>query len=147
MNFRNGSNRLCDIVTGDETRIYHQQIGHKSTNAGWVTEGESPIIVVRRGRFGLKTLFSIFFKSNGPVLTHAIDKYHTVNHNYYIENCLKPVAKEIRKRSRQLQRASNFFLTTLDPILIKMSSIILTKEGIVIMSYSPYSLDFGPCNY
>ena len=27
--FRAGSWRLCDIITGDETWIYHRQIGHK----------------------------------------------------------------------------------------------------------------------
>ena len=31
--FRAASWRLCDIITGDETWIYHRQIGHKSTNA------------------------------------------------------------------------------------------------------------------
>ncbi len=30
--FRNGSWRLCDIITGDETWIHHRQIGHKPTN-------------------------------------------------------------------------------------------------------------------
>ncbi|CAF1572948.1 unnamed protein product, partial [Didymodactylos carnosus] len=34
--FRAGSWRLCDIITGDETWIYHRQIGRKSTNASWI---------------------------------------------------------------------------------------------------------------
>ncbi|CAF3134373.1 unnamed protein product [Rotaria sp. Silwood2] len=98
--FRDGSWRSCDIIIGDETWIYHQQIGHKSANASWVTEGELPTTVARRGRFEPKTLFSIFFKSNGPVLIHAVDNDKTVDHNYYIENCLKPAVKEIRKQRK-----------------------------------------------
>ena len=51
-------------------------------------------------RFEPKTLFSIFFKSNSPVPIHAVDKDKTVDHNYYIENCLKAVVKEIQKQRK-----------------------------------------------
>ncbi len=95
--FRSGSWRLCDIITGDETWIYQRQIGHKSTNKSWVGEGESPTTMVRRSTFEPKNLFCIFFKSNGSVLIHRVDKGKTIDHNYYIENCLKPVVKEIWK--------------------------------------------------
>ena len=71
--FRNGSWRLRDIITGDETWIYHRQIHHKSTNKTWIGEGESPRTIVRRSRFEPKNLFSIFFKSNDPVLIHAVN--------------------------------------------------------------------------
>ena len=37
------------------------------------------IAVVRRGRFEPKTSFSIFFKSNGPIRIHAVDKDTTVH--------------------------------------------------------------------
>ena len=53
---------------------------HKATNASWVTEGELPTIVARRGRFKSKTLFSVFFKSKGLVLIHGVDKGKTVDH-------------------------------------------------------------------
>ena len=92
--------RLCDIVTCDETWVYHRQTGLKSTNASWVTEGESPTTVARRNRSEPKTIFSKFFKSNDPVLIHDIDKDKTVDDNYYIENCLKPLVKEIRKQRK-----------------------------------------------
>jgi hypothetical protein len=98
--FRSGSWRLCDIIKGDEVWIYHRQIHHKSTNASWVAEGESPCTIVCRGKFEPKHLFSIFFKSNGRVLIHAVDEGKTIDHNYYIENCLKPVVKEIWKQRR-----------------------------------------------
>ncbi|CAF3576835.1 unnamed protein product, partial [Rotaria sp. Silwood2] len=69
--FRDGSWRLCDIITDAETWIYHRQIHRKSTNSSWVGEDESPTTIVRRVKFEPKNLFSIFFKSNGPVLLHA----------------------------------------------------------------------------
>ena len=98
--FRDDSWRLCDIITGDETWTYHRQIRHKSTNASWIIEDESPTIVARRGWFEPKTLFSIFFKPNGSVLIQAVDKDKTADHNYCIENCFKPVVKEIRKQRK-----------------------------------------------
>jgi DNA polymerase elongation subunit (family B) len=96
--FRAGSWRLCDIITDDETWIYHRQIGHKSTNNSWIGERESPTAAVRRSTFEPKNLFSIFFKSKDSVPIHCVDKGKTIDHNYYIENCLKPVVKEIWKQ-------------------------------------------------
>ena len=44
--FCDGSLRLCDIITGDETWIYHRQIHRKSTNASWIGEDESPTTII-----------------------------------------------------------------------------------------------------
>ncbi|CAF5061737.1 unnamed protein product, partial [Rotaria sp. Silwood1] len=33
--FQEGTWRLCDIITGDESWFYHTQIGPKSSNAAW----------------------------------------------------------------------------------------------------------------
>ena len=91
-----GSWRLCDITTGGETRIYHRPNWSQSqlTQTGLLKD-ESSTTVARRGRFEPRTLFSIFFKSNGSVLIHVVDKDKTVDHHYYIENCLKPVVQKI----------------------------------------------------
>ncbi|CAF4682689.1 unnamed protein product, partial [Rotaria sp. Silwood2] len=98
--FRTGTWRLCYIITGDETWIYHRQIGRKSSNATWVGENDPPRTIVRRNRSEPRTLFSLFFKTTGPVLIHKVDKGKTIDHNYYIENCLKPVVNEIRKQEK-----------------------------------------------
>ena len=86
--FRNGTWRSDDIVTGDETWIFHRQIGRKSNNATWVGENEPPSTFVRRNRFEPKTLFCFFLNSSGLVLIHKVDKRDPIDHNYYIDNCL-----------------------------------------------------------
>ena len=53
--FRTGAWQLCDSITGDETWIYHRQIGRKSSNATWVGENDPPRTIVRRNRFEPKT--------------------------------------------------------------------------------------------
>ena len=146
--FRDGSWRLCDIITGDETWIYHRQIHHKSTNKTWIGEGESPRTIVRRRKFERKNLFSIFFKSNGPVLIHAVDNDETIDHDYYIENCLKPVVKEIRKQ-RKSNGTKGIKLLHDNASPHRHSDVInyLTEEGINIMPHPPYSPDLAPCDY
>ncbi|CAF1130562.1 unnamed protein product [Rotaria sordida] len=61
--FEDGSWRLCDVVTGDESWFFHQQTGQKASNAAWVTKEDPPPTIVRRDKFAPKTLFRIFFKS------------------------------------------------------------------------------------
>ena len=61
-------------------------------------ESQSQTTVVHRNKFEAKTLFSIFFKSNGSVLVHNVDEGKTIDHNYYVESCLKAVVKEIWKQ-------------------------------------------------
>ncbi|CAF1455264.1 unnamed protein product [Rotaria sp. Silwood1] len=46
--FQQGTWRLCDIITGDESWFYHKQIGRKSSNAAWVRRGDPPPTVVRQ---------------------------------------------------------------------------------------------------
>ena len=146
--FRDGSWRLCDIITGDETWIYHRQIHRKSTNASWVGEDESPTTIVRRGKFEPKNLFSIFFKSNGPVLIHAVDEGKTIDHNYYIENCLKPVVKEIWKQRKSAgTKGIKLLHDNARPHIHSDVINYLTEEGIIIMPHPPYSPDLAPCDY
>jgi hypothetical protein len=57
-------------VTGDESWINHRKIHKKAANASWVAEGES--------------------------LANAVEKGETIDHRYYIENCLKPLVSEIK---------------------------------------------------
>ncbi|CAM4960467.1 unnamed protein product [Rotaria socialis] len=146
--FRDGSWRLCDIITGDETWIYHRQIHHKSTNKTWIGDGESPRTIVRRRKFERKNLFSIFFKSNAPVLIHAVDNDETIDHDYYIENCLKPVVKEIRKQ-RKSNGTKGIKLLRDNASPHRHSDVInyLTQEGINIIPHPPYSPDLAPCDY
>ena len=60
--------RLEEIVTGDETWIYHFQSDSKAKNKVWVSsEGDRPVIA-RRCKTSNNMLYAIFFDSKGPVL-------------------------------------------------------------------------------
>ena len=60
--------RLEEIVTGDETWIYHFQPDSKAENKVWVScEGDRPVIG-RRCKTSHRMLYAIFFDLKGPVL-------------------------------------------------------------------------------
>ena len=49
---------------------------------------ERPPTVARRSRFASRTLFCIFFKTTGPILIDHVDRGDTIDHRYYIDNCV-----------------------------------------------------------
>ncbi|CAF4291724.1 unnamed protein product [Rotaria sp. Silwood2] len=129
-------------------KITSRWIQRKSTNASWVGEDESPTTIVRRGKFEPKNLFFIFFKSNGPVFMHAVDEGKTIDHNYYIENCLKPVVKEIWKQRKSAgTKGIKLPQDNARPHIHSDVINYLTEEGIITMSHPPYSPDLAPCDY
>lgn len=83
-----GTWRLSDIVTGDETWIYHRRIKSKEESKAWVPMGASPVTEVRRQPFERKTMFVVFFMTNGPLMVHEIPSKTTVNAAYYRDECL-----------------------------------------------------------
>ncbi|CAF4483037.1 unnamed protein product, partial [Didymodactylos carnosus] len=81
--------RLCDIITGDETWVYHRRIESKQQSKAWIAEGESPPTVVRRQRYEKKTMFVIFFMTTGPLLIHQVPSGVSIDAAYYRDECLK----------------------------------------------------------
>jgi len=116
-------------VTGDETWIYHRQIGRRATNKAWISEGESRKTIVRRRKFEPR-------------------KATSIDNKYYIENCLKPVVKEICKQ-RKSNGTNGIKLLHDNAQPHSHSNVInyLTEEGINIMPHPPYSPDLAPCDY
>lgn len=146
--YRKGSGRLCDIVTGDETWIYLRQVGRKQSNATWVREGESAGTAVRRNRFEPKVLFSIFFKSTGPVLIHAVDKGKTIDRFYYINHCLKGVVKEMKKQRPNSGLKNVKLLHDNSPVHDHPDVLeYLNWAGLNLIPHPPYSPDLAPCDF
>lgn len=146
--FQQDTWRLCDILTGDETWIYYRQIGRKVSNACWKSKDEDPGTVVSRQQSEPKMLFSIFFKSNGPMLVHGVDQGDTVDRFYYIHNCLEPVIKEIKKQ-RPLTGTHGIKLLHDGASIHSAQEVknFLKQEGVNLMPHPPYSPDLSPCDY
>ncbi|CAF4330992.1 unnamed protein product, partial [Rotaria sp. Silwood2] len=83
-----------------------------------------------------------------PVLIHCVDKGKTIDHNYYTENCLKPVVKEIREQ-RKSNGTKGIKLLHDNASPHRHQDVInyLTEEDINIMPHPSYSPDLVPCDY
>ncbi|CAF3769436.1 unnamed protein product, partial [Rotaria sordida] len=146
--FEDGSWRLCDVVTGDESWFFHQQTGQKASNAAWVTKEDPPPTIVRRDKFAPKTLFRIFFKSTGPILIHRVERGQTVDHQYYIENCLQPVIEEVTKR-RPLSGTLAIKIHYDNGTSHAHQAVFdyLRSERVTIVPHLPNSPDLSSCDF
>ena len=85
--------------------------------------------------FEAKNFFSIFFKSNGPVLIRYANGGKTKDHNYIVSSLLS--RKYGNKEDQQVQKVE-----TNDRAYIHSDVInYLTEEGINIMAHPPYLSD------
>lgn len=145
---KSGNWRLCDIVTGDESWFYHRKIGTKQSNASWVTEGQSPRTVVKRHHFEQKTMFSIFFKSNGVVHVTYLESGKTIDNERYLNDCLKPLVKAINKlRPSCGTKNLKFHHDNARPHVHSSVKSYLEGENFIIMDHPPYSPDLAPCDF
>ena len=79
---------LEEIVTGDETWIYHFQPDSKAKNKVWVSsEGDRPVIACRY-KTSNRMLYAIFFDSKSPVLQIPVSKGSSVTGKFYRESAL-----------------------------------------------------------
>ena len=145
--FNEGKWRICDIITGDESWIYHRQIGHKQSNATWVAAGGKPRTVVRRNQFEPKSMITVFFKSTGPVLIDVLDKGKTIDHKYYIKNVLKPAIQQVREQRPESGTKSFKILHHNAKVHVaKKVKSYLEQEGMTTIRHPPYSPDLAPCD-
>ena len=86
---------LQEIVTGDETWIYHFQPDSKAKNKVWVSsEGDRPVIAPLQNIM----LYAIFFDSKSPVLQIPVQKGSSVTGKFYRESALTQLVDFYQKR-------------------------------------------------
>ena len=109
--------RLEEIVTGDETWIFHFQPNSKAKNKVWVSsEGDRPVIA-RRCKTSNRMLYATFFDSKGPVLLIPIWKGSSVTGKFYRENVLTQLVDFYQKRRPRTSVSSiKFSMITHRPI-------------------------------
>ena len=80
--------RLEEIVTGDETWIYHFQPDFKFKSKVWVSSEGDRLVIARRCKTSNSMLYAIFFDSKGPVLQIPVPKGSSVTGKFYRESVL-----------------------------------------------------------
>lgn len=107
-----------------------------------------PPTVVRRSCFAPTTLLSIFFRSTVPVLNHRVERGKTIDHEYYMNNCLEPVLEEIKNQRPSLGvHGIKLHHDNGRPHIHKDVVSYLESEGVTVMPHRPNSPELAPCDF
>ena len=139
---------LEEIVTGNETWIYHFQPDSKAKNKVWVSsEGDRPVIA-RRCKTSNRMLYVIFFDSKGPVLQIPVSKGSSVTGKFYRESVLTQLVDFYQKR--RLRTGVRGIKLLHDNAPAHKSATVqeyLKESGLDVLDHPPYSPDLSPCDF
>ena len=140
--------RLEEIVTGDETWIYHFQPDSKAKNKVWVSsEGDRPVIA-HRCKTSNRMLYAIFFDSKGPVLQIPVPKGSSVTGKFYRESLLTQLVDFYQKhRPRTGVRGIKILHDNAPAHKSATVQEYLKESGLDVLDYPPYSPDLSPCDF
>ena len=140
--------RLEEIVTGDETWIYHFQPDPKAKNKVWVSsEGHRPVIAPRC-KTSNRMLYAIFFDSKGPGLQISVLKGSSVTGKFYRESVLTQLVDFYQKR-RPCTGVCGIKLLHDNAPAYKSAMVqeYLKESGLNVLDHPPYSPDLFPCDF
>ena len=146
--FDEGKWRLCDVVTGDESWIFHRKIQKKCMNMEWVAPGGTPGTVVKRNQFEKKNMICVFFKSSGHLLVDVLKRGKTIDNVFYTNKFLKPLAAAVRA-FRPVSGLRNIKLLhdNARPHIHKNVKNYIKTQGITLIEHPPYSPDLAPSDF
>ena len=139
---------LEEIVTGDETWIYHFQPDSKAKSKVWVSsEGDRPVIA-DRCKTSNRMLYAIFFDSKGPVLQIPVPKGSSVTGKFYRESVhTKLVDFYQKRRPRTGVRGIKLLHDNAPANKSAMVQEYLKESGLNVLDHPPYSPDLSPCDF
>ena len=137
--------RLEEIVTGDETWIYHFQPDSMAKNKVWVSsEGDRPVIA-RRCKTSSRMLCAIFFDSKGPVLQIPVPKGSSITGKFYRESVLTQLVDFYQKCTPRT--GVKLFHDNAPAHKSAMVQDHLKESGLDVLDHPPYSPDLSPCDF
>ncbi len=81
-------------------------------------------------------------------MIHAVRPGQTIDHEYYINNCLQPVIDEVKRQRPSLGVQSIKLHNDNDKPHIRRDVInYLESEGVTVIPHLPNSPDLAPCDF
>ena len=135
--------RLEEIVTGDESWIYHFQPDSKAKNKVWVSSEGHRTVIACRCKTSNRMLYAIFFDSKGPV-----PKGSSVTVKFYRESVLTQLVDFYQKR-RPHTGVRGIKLLHDNAPAHKSATVqeYLKESGLDVLDHPPYSPDLSPCDF
>ena len=139
-----------EIVTGDETWIYHFQPDSKAKNKVWASSESDRPVFARRCKTSNRILFdyAILFDSKGPVLQIPVRKGSSVTGKFYRESVLPELVDFYQKRRPRTGVRGIKLLHDNAPA--RKSATVqeyLKESGLNVLDHPPYSPDLSPCAF
>ena len=137
-----------EIVTGDQTWIYHFQPNSKAKNKVWVScEGDRSVIV-RCCKTSNCMLYAIFFDSKGAVLQIPVPKGSSVTGKVYREIVLTQLVDFYQKR-RPRTGVGGIKLLHDNAPAHKSATVqeYLKESGLHVLDHPPYSPDLSASDF
>ena len=137
-----------EIVTGDETWIYHFQPDSKAKNKVWVSsEGDRPVIACLCKTLN-RMLYAIFFDSKGTVLQIPVPKGSCITGKFYRESVLTQLV-DFYQKHRPRTSVRGIKLLHDSALAHKSASVkeYLKESGLDVLDHPPYSPDLFPCDF
>ncbi|MEE4247654.1 MAG: transposase [Kangiellaceae bacterium] len=140
--------RRSEVITGDETWLYHYDVETKRSSAEWVPEGGQRPLKARRSRSQGKRTFAIFFDSHGVVAMVKLQDQATVTARWYVEECLPVVISSVTERApRTGMRGRRLHHDNAPAHTAAVTRQFLDQNGIRTLPHPPYSPDLAPCDF
>lgn len=140
--------RRSEVITGDETFLYHYDVETKRSSAEWVPEGGQRPVKARRSRSQGKRMFAIFFDTTGVVAMVKVEGQATVTSRWYVENCLPKVIESITRRAPRTGMRTRKLHHDNAPAHTAAATLrFLEEQGISTLPHPPYSPDLAPCDF
>ena len=140
--------RIYDIVTGDETWIYHYDPLPMEKAKVWVFEDDPQPVQVKRPRSIGKRMYAIFFSPQSLIQTVRLEKGATVTKKWYTDVCLKAVFEAIeQRRPKSGLRGIKLHHDNAPAHKAAYTMDYIQEKGITTLPYPPYSPDFAPCDF
>ena len=144
----NGSKRVTDICTGDESYILYYQRPRKQQNRAWRTNGEPRATILKPGFGAPKAMFTVFLTSQGPVLTDMIPKGRTMTGKYYSEIIVPGIVIGLRKQKPGRALCRQFILhdnaSSHKTLAVRNA---FAAAGLKVLDHPAYSPDLAICDF
>ena len=140
--------RLEEIVTGDETWIYHFQTDSKAKKKVWVSSEGDRRVIALRCKTSNRMLYAIFFDLKGPVLQIPVPKGSSVTGKFNRESVLTQLVDFYQKR-RPRTSVRDIKLLHDNAPAHKSATVqeYLKESGLDVLDHPPYSPDLSPCDF
>ena len=144
----NGSKRITNIVTGDESWFYYHSVPGKVTNMVCLSKNEPPPKILHQNFCSRKRLFTVFLDYEGPLLVDVLPEGSTMTGQYYCENILKPLFKIINEKKPGVgTKKVEILHDNARPYKTALVQEILDENKVNVVLHPPYSPDLAPCDF